>query len=71
LIVSIAMLDIADALGDAEAYLAEYRDHSPEALTVPAIAAAATRVPGPALGVRPEGAVSPPPARLPQTAAGL
>jgi hypothetical protein len=38
-IVSIAMLDIADALGDAEAYLAEYRDHSPEALTVPAIAA--------------------------------
>ena len=39
LIVSIAMLDIADALGDAEAYLAEYRDHDPEALTVPAIAA--------------------------------
>lgn len=34
-----AMLDIADALGDAEAYLAEYRDHDPEALTVPAIAA--------------------------------
>jgi hypothetical protein len=33
------MLDIADALGDADAYLAEYRDHSPEALTVPAIAA--------------------------------
>jgi thioesterase domain-containing protein len=33
------MLDIADALGDAEAYLAEYRDHSPEALKVPAIAA--------------------------------
>jgi len=44
-IVSIAMLDIADALGDAEAYLAEYRDHSPEALTVPAIAAkVATRL---------------------------
>jgi hypothetical protein len=38
-LVSIAMLDIADALGDAEAYLAEYRDHSPEALSVPAIAA--------------------------------
>jgi hypothetical protein len=33
------MLDIADALGDAEAYWAEYRDHDPEALTVPAIAA--------------------------------
>ena len=45
LIVSIAMLDIADALGDAEAYLAEYRDHSPEALKVPAIAAkVATRL---------------------------
>ena len=44
-VVSIAMLDIADALGDAEAYLAEYRDHSPEALTVPAIAAkVATRL---------------------------
>jgi hypothetical protein len=39
LIVRIAMLDIADALGDAEAYLAEYRNHDPEALTVPAIAA--------------------------------
>jgi hypothetical protein len=39
LTVRIAMLDIADALGDAEAYLAEYRDHDPEALTVPAIAA--------------------------------
>jgi hypothetical protein len=39
LIVRIAMLDIADALGDAEAYLAEYRDHDPKALTVPAIAA--------------------------------
>lgn len=38
-IVRIAMLDIADGLGDAEAYLAEYRDHDPEALTVPAIAA--------------------------------
>ena len=38
-LVSIAMLDIADALGDAEAYLAEYRDHHPEALKVPAIAA--------------------------------
>ena len=38
-VVSIAMLDIADALGDAEAYLAEYRDHSPEALKVPAIIA--------------------------------
>ncbi len=37
--VRLAMLDIADALGDAGAYLAEYRDHSPEALTVPAIAA--------------------------------
>ena len=44
-VVSIAMLDIADALGDAEGYLAEYRDHSPEALTVPAIAAkVATRL---------------------------
>ncbi len=39
LTVRIAMLDIADALGDAEAYWAEYRDHDPEALTVPAIAA--------------------------------
>jgi hypothetical protein len=39
LIVRIAMLGIAEALGDAEAYLAEYRDHDPEALTVPAIAA--------------------------------
>jgi hypothetical protein len=39
LIVQIAMLDIADALGDAEAYWAEYRNHNPEALTVPAIAA--------------------------------
>ena len=39
LLVRIAMLDIADALGDAEAYLAEYRNHDPEALTVPVIAA--------------------------------
>jgi hypothetical protein len=38
-IVRLAMLDIADVLGDAEAYLAEYRDHQPAALTVPAIAA--------------------------------
>ncbi|MEY4807584.1 MAG: hypothetical protein RLZZ206_1973 [Cyanobacteriota bacterium] len=38
-VVSLAMLDIADALGDAEAYLAEYRDHHPEALMVPAIIA--------------------------------
>lgn len=38
-VVRLAMLDIADALGDAEAYLAEYRDHNPEALMVPAIAA--------------------------------
>jgi len=37
--VRIAMLDIADALGDAEAYWSEYRNHDPEALTVPAIAA--------------------------------
>ncbi|MEB3317889.1 MAG: hypothetical protein VKO39_07100 [Cyanobacteriota bacterium] len=35
-----AMLAIADALDDAEAYLAEYRDHQPEALTNPSIAAA-------------------------------
>jgi hypothetical protein len=39
LIVRIAMLDIADALGDAEAYWAEYRNHDPQALMVPAIAA--------------------------------
>jgi hypothetical protein len=39
LTVRIAMLDIADVLGDAEAYWAEYRDHDPEALSVPAIAA--------------------------------
>jgi hypothetical protein len=38
-VVRLAMLDIADALGDAEAYLAEYRDHHPEALMVPAIIA--------------------------------
>ncbi len=38
-LVGIAMRDIADVLGDAEAYLAEYRDHDPEALAVPAIAA--------------------------------
>jgi len=38
-IVRIAMLDIADVQGDAEAYLAEYRNHDPEALSVPAIAA--------------------------------
>lgn len=38
-IVRIAILDIADALGGAEAYLAEYRDHDPEALTVPTITA--------------------------------
>lgn len=37
--VRLAMLDIADALGDAEAYLAEYRDHDPEALLVPVFAA--------------------------------
>ena len=44
-VVRLAMLDIADVLGDAEAYLAEYRDHSPEALSVPAIAAmVATRL---------------------------
>ncbi len=37
--VRLAMLDIADARGDAEAYLAEYRDHDPEALQVPVFAA--------------------------------
>jgi hypothetical protein len=51
-LVSIAMLDIADALGDAEAYLAEYRDHSPEALKVSVIVAAATR-PRPSAGSSP------------------
>lgn len=35
-----AMLAIADALGDAEAYLAECRDHDPSALTTPATATA-------------------------------
>jgi hypothetical protein len=35
-----AMLAIADALGDAEAYLMEYRDHDPTALATPAIATA-------------------------------
>jgi hypothetical protein len=39
-VVQEAMLAIADALGDAEAYLAEYRDHDPSALATPAIAAA-------------------------------
>ncbi len=37
--VRLAMLEIADALGDAEAYLAEYRDHDPEGLKVPVFAA--------------------------------
>ena len=37
--VQLAMLAIADAQGDAQAYLAEYRDHEPAALTVPVIAA--------------------------------
>jgi tetratricopeptide (TPR) repeat protein len=37
--VRLAMLDIADALEDAEAYLAEYRDHDPGALSVPSFAA--------------------------------
>jgi hypothetical protein len=32
------MLAIADALGDAEAYLAEYRDHQPAALKRPLVA---------------------------------
>lgn len=39
LTVRLAMLDIADALEDAEAYLAEYRDHDPGALSVPSFAA--------------------------------
>jgi hypothetical protein len=43
-VVIIAMLDIADALGDAEAHMAEYRDHSPEALKVPAIIATVGRL---------------------------
>ena len=37
--VRLAMLAIADALGDAESYLAEYRDHHPVALRLPGIAA--------------------------------
>jgi hypothetical protein len=37
--VRLAMLAIADALGDAEAYLAEYRDHQPIALKQPLVAA--------------------------------
>jgi hypothetical protein len=37
--VRLAMLAIADALGDAEAYLAEYRDHQPAALKRPLVAA--------------------------------
>ena len=37
--VRLAMLAIADALDDAEAYLAEYRDHQPEALKQPLVAA--------------------------------
>ena len=41
--VRIAKFGIADALGDAEAYWAEYRDHDPRALTMPAIAADVAR----------------------------
>jgi hypothetical protein len=37
--VRLAMLAIADALDDAEAYLAEYRDHQPAALKQPLVAA--------------------------------
>jgi hypothetical protein len=37
--VRLAMLAIADALGDADGYLAEYRDHHPVALRLPGIAA--------------------------------
>jgi hypothetical protein len=37
--VRLAMLAIADALGDAEAYLAEYRDNQPTALKRPLVAA--------------------------------
>ncbi|MCX5956885.1 MAG: hypothetical protein NTW51_10885 [Cyanobacteria bacterium] len=37
--VRLAMLAIADALGDAEVYLAEYRDHEPTALKRPLVAA--------------------------------
>ncbi|MBD2548631.1 hypothetical protein H6G65_03340 [Microcystis elabens FACHB-917] len=47
LIVRIAMLDIADALGDAEAYWAEYPDHDPRALTVSVIAARVAERQGP------------------------
>ena len=39
LAVRLAMLAIADALGDADGYLAEYRDHHPVALKLPGIAA--------------------------------
>ncbi|MCP9916282.1 DUF6880 family protein [Cyanobium sp. ATX 6F1] len=38
-IVRLAMLDIADACGDAQAYLAEYQGHDPKLLALPAIAA--------------------------------
>jgi len=38
-VVRLAMLAIAVALGDAEGYLAEYRDHHPVALRLPGIAA--------------------------------
>jgi len=37
--VRLAMLAIADALGDAEAYLADYPDHQPAALKRPLVAA--------------------------------
>jgi hypothetical protein len=37
--VRLAMLAIADGLGDAEAYLTEYREHRPHALRLPRIAA--------------------------------
>jgi len=37
--VQLAMLAIADAQGDAQSYLGEYRDHEPASLTVPVIAA--------------------------------
>jgi hypothetical protein len=38
-VLRLAMLAIADALGDAEGYLAEFRDHHPVALRLPGIAA--------------------------------
>ena len=38
-VVRLAMLAIADALGDADGYLAEFRDHHPVALKLPGIAA--------------------------------